>query len=129
MAKKLSTSTGGIDATVQAADDRKGTKLDIVSGLLKAAQVVVTCVPVIMVVLWTSVLFVPMSIIEVGALTGIASDETNLVTIIILLVMPAMFMVLTYAFLMAKLAGWWMRKVRSWVNKIQARRSNGASTK
>lgn len=88
-----------------------------------------TGVPALTLVLLVCVLFIPMSVTSVGSLTGILVDETRIVYIIILLVMPAMFMVMIYAAAVIGIVVWWYKRVRAWSDSLYSRYTNRTSKK
>ena len=97
--------------------------------LLGFAKAVLIGIPVLTLVLSECILVIPLSITEIGSLMGVLADETRISYIIILLVMPAMFMVLMYAFLTLTLVKWWYRKVVLWVQSLYQKHSGKASNK
>lgn len=88
-----------------------------------------TGVPALTLVLLVCVLFIPMSVTSVGSLTGILVDETRIVYIIILLVMPAMFMVMIYAAAVIGIVVWWYKRVRAWSDFLYSRYTGRTSKK
>lgn len=88
-----------------------------------------TGVPALTLVLLVCVLFIPMSVTSVGSLTGILVDETRIVYIIILLVMPAMFMVMIYAAAVIGIVVWWYKRVRAWSDSLYSRYTGRTSKK
>lgn len=88
-----------------------------------------TGVPALTLVLLVCVLFIPVSVTSVGSLTGILVDETRIVYIIILLVMPAMFMVMIYAAAVIGIVVWWYKRVRAWSDFLYSRYTGRTSKK
>lgn len=88
-----------------------------------------TVVPALTLVLLVCVLLIPMSVTSVGSLTGVLVDETRIVYIIILLVMPAMFMVMIYAAAVIGIVVWWYKRVRAWSDSLYSRYTGRTSKK